>query len=62
MLMKRRPTTLRRDGVERKTPRDLNFPRLRKEAALFSDIGIILRESRAFLRKEQGLPRPERRL
>jgi len=61
MLMKRRPTTLRRDGAERKTPRDLNFPQLRKEVALLSDIGIILKESRQFRLRQQALE-AERRL
>ena len=54
MLMKRRPTTLRRTCVVRKTPRDLNFPQLRKEVALLSDIGIILKESRQFRLRQQG--------
>ena len=51
MLTKRRPIKAR-GRVGRRHPASIDFPQLRKEVLLFSNIGVILKQSR-FIQETQ---------
>lgn len=53
MLTKRRPIKARA-RISRRTPGAINFPQLRREVLMLSNMGLIIRDSRFFREARSG--------